>query len=336
MGGRQVCWPFCSPGFSYFQGGDKGSILVVYRGAYLFRPFFSEILFMKLALVGSNGMLAQMLLKKAPKGYEIHPFSRPDFDLANRSKVVASLENLKPSVIINCAAYNDVDGAETHGTQADCVNKAGPGYLAEAAVATGAVLVHISTDYVFSGEQNTPYKESDRPEPLSIYGRSKLEGEKAIVATGIKRYFILRTSWLFGPGGKNFVETMLRLAADRDELRVVADHFGTPTYTGDLADAIYRLLALGDRDDIYGLYHFSNRGETSWHGFAEEIITQARQQGECLRAARVVPISSRDYPLPAPRPAYSVLCKEKYLNTTGGALPHWRESLALYLRERKH
>jgi dTDP-4-dehydrorhamnose reductase len=137
-----------------------------------------------------------------------------------------------------------------------------------------------------------------------------------------------------GPGGKNFVETMLRLAAERDELRVVADQIGSPTYTGDLAQAIYRLLAGAERSGSYGLYHFSNLGETSWHGFAEEITAQARQLGEQLQVTRVVPIATSDYPLPAPRPAYSVFSKAKYLAATAATIPAWRESLAFYMRER--
>lgn len=279
-------------------------------------------------------MLAIMVRQKAPKGYDILPFHRPEFDLTNRSQVLAEMERVQPAVIINCAGYNDVDAAETHQELANRVNGAGPGYLAEAALSVGAVLVHISTDYVFAGDQGEPYRESDPPRPLSVYGRSKLAGEIAIAESGLMRFFILRTSWLYGPGGKNFVETMLRLAAERDELRVVGDQIGSPTYTGDLTKAIYRLLDIADQPD-YGVYHISSLGETSWHGFAEEIISQARRGGEVLRATRVVPISTSDYPLPAQRPAYSVLAKEKYLTATSDTLRHWRESLAIYLRERK-
>jgi dTDP-4-dehydrorhamnose reductase len=309
-----------------------------------------------LALIGSNGMLARKVRELAPPQYEVVGFDLPDFDLTNRAQVLAAMTRLQPAVIVNCAAFTNVDGCESQEELATRVNGAGPGYLAEAAKACGAVLVHISTDYVFAGDKNSPYTESDSTGPLSAYGRSKLAGEQAIIKSGLKRYFILRTSWLYGPGGKNFVETMLRLATERDELRVVADQIGTPTYTGDLAAAIYNLLEAVTRDallvtgadsesfvtrhpspvtDLFGLYHFSNQGETSWHGFAAEIIRQSRQQGELLRVERVVPIATSDYPLPAPRPAYSVFSKEKYLAATGAPLPHWRESLALYLRERK-
>jgi dTDP-4-dehydrorhamnose reductase len=317
---------------------------------------------MKLALIGSQGMLARKVRELAPSHYEVVGFDLPEFDLTDRAQVLAEMTRLQPAVIVNCAAFTNVDSCETQEELANRVNGVGPDYLAAAALAVGAVLVHISTDYVFAGDKGSPYTESDPTGPLSAYGRSKLAGEAAIVASGLTRYFILRTSWLYGPGGKNFVETMLRLAAERDELRVVADQIGSPTYTGDLAVAIYNLLKAVTRDDeavtrdallvtgedsepfvtrhpspvtdLFGLYHFSNQGETSWHGFATEIISQARQQGELLRATRVLPIATSDYPLPAPRPAYSVFSKEKYLAATSAGIPDWQESLAIYLQER--
>jgi dTDP-4-dehydrorhamnose reductase len=289
----------------------------------------------RLALIGVNGMLARKVRELAPSHYEVVGFDLPDFDLTDREQVLAEITRLQPAVIVNCAAFTNVDACEVEEELATRVNGAGPGYLAAAAQAVGAVLVHISTDYVFAGDKGTPYFETDPTGPLSAYGRSKLAGEDAIMASGLLRYFILRTSWLYGPGGKNFVETMLRLAADRDELRVVADQIGSPTYTGDLAQAIYHLLAVADRSDVYGIYHLANLGECSWYDFAAEIIRESRQQGEVLRAKQVVPIATSDYPLPAPRPAYSVFSKEKYLSATGATLPHWRESLQYYLLERR-
>ena len=289
---------------------------------------------MKLALIGSNGMLARKVRELAPAHYEVVGFDLPDFDLTDREQVLAEITRLQPAVIVNCAAFTNVDACEVEEELATRVNGAGPGYLAAAALAVGAVLVHISTDYVFAGDKGTPYLETDPTRPLSAYGRSKLAGEGAIMASGLLRYFILRTSWLYGPGGKNFVETMLRLAAERDELRVVADQIGSPTYTGDLAEAIYHLLAVADQSDVYGIYHLANLGECSWHGFAETIVELARSSGEALKANRIVPIRTDEYPLPAPRPAYSVFSKEKYLSATGATLPHWRESLQRYLKER--
>jgi dTDP-4-dehydrorhamnose reductase len=290
---------------------------------------------MKLALIGSNGMLARKVRELAPSHYQVVAFDLPDFDLTDGAQVLAEMTRLQPAVIVNCAAFTNVDGCESQEELATRVNGVGPGYLAAAAQAVGAVLVHISTDYVFAGDKGSPYTESDPTRPLSAYGRSKLAGEQAVINSGLTRYFILRTSWLYGPGGKNFVETMLRLAAEREELRVVADQVGSPTYTGDLAQAIYRLLALADQPGVCGIYHLADRGECSWYDFAAAILSQARQQGEVLRAERVVPIATSDYPLPAPRPAYSVFSKEKYLAATGAGIPDWQESLTLYLRERK-
>ncbi len=288
----------------------------------------------RLALIGANGMLARKVRELAPFDYEVSNYDLPEFDLTNSPQVLDEIVRLQPAVIVNCAAFTNVDGCESQEELATRVNGAGPGYLAAAAKEVGAVLVHISTDYVFAGDKGTPYLESDPTAPLSAYGRSKLAGEDAIIASGLTRYFILRTSWLYGPGGKNFVETMLRLAAERDELRVVADQIGSPTYTGDLAQGIFHLLALPASSKNYGFYHFSNLGETSWHGFAEEIINQARILGVPCKVKRVVPIMTSDYPLPATRPAYSVFAKEKYLQRTGALVPDWQESLNLYLDER--
>jgi len=287
---------------------------------------------MRVALIGANGQLALKVRELAPADYAVHGFDLPEFDLTDRAQVLAEMERLQPAVIINCAAFTNVDACETEEELATRVNGAGPGYLAEAAQAVGAVLVHISTDYVFAGDKKSPYGEDDPTAPLSAYGRSKLAGEKAIAESGLERFYILRTSWLYGPGGKNFVETMIRLASEREELRVVADQFGSPTYTGDLATAIFRLLALPA--PAYGVYHLSNLGECTWHTFAEAIVELARMHGEAVKALRVVPIATSDYPLPAPRPAYSVFSKDKYLHATGAALPHWRDSLGNYFRER--
>jgi dTDP-4-dehydrorhamnose reductase len=336
----------------------------------------------RIALVGAKGMLASMVLDTASADFEITPFDLPEFDLTDASLVQKVIGELKPEVIINCAAFTAVDACETQQELANKVNGEGPGILAAAALKVGATLVHISTDYVFDGRKASPYGEEDRPNPSSAYGRSKLLGEEAIVRSGLKEYFILRTSWLYGPGGKNFVETVARLASERQELRIVADQFGTPTYTGDLAGAIFNLLALVPPDpalsprhpspvtrhltsvtrhpspvtrhpspvtrhpspvcppspvtDVppYGLYHFSNEGECSWHDFAVAIVEELKGRGENVIARAVVPIRTEEYPLPAPRPAYSVFSKEKYRRVTGAAVPHWKESLIRYFDRR--
>ncbi len=287
-----------------------------------------------LALIGAGGMLARKVRELTPAAYAVHGFDLPDFDLSDETLVRDLLGELRPAVIVNCAAYTNVDGCESDPETAFRVNGDGPGILAAAARELKAALVHISTDYVFDGDGSVPWREEDRPAPRSVYGRSKLAGEEAVAASGLERCFTLRSSWLYGPGGKNFVETMVRLAREREELRVVADQVGSPTYTGDLARAIFNLLALEDRAEAvpYGLYHFANAGAVSWHGFATAILAQARAQGEPLKARVVTPITTADYPLPAPRPAYSVLATDRYRRVTGAAVPTWQESLADYFR----
>lgn len=291
-----------------------------------------------LALVGARGMLAQAIFKSAPDGYAIRCLARPQFDVTDAGVVASVLGEMRPHVIINCAAYTQVDGCESEGETAFRVNGEGPGNLATVARDLGATLVHISTDYVFPGDAHTASRETDATGPRSVYGRSKLAGEEAIAASGLDNYFIIRTSWLYGPGGKNFVETMVRFGKEREELRVVADQVGSPTFTGDLARAIFNLLALENAggEAPYGLYHFSNEGTCSWHEFAEAILDEARAAGEPIMAKRVVPIGTADYPLPATRPAYSVLCKDKYRNATGANVPHWRDSLAYYFRNERN
>ncbi len=291
-----------------------------------------------LALVGARGMLAQAIQKEAPGGYAIRCLARPQFDVTDAGVVASVLGDLRPHVIVNCAAYTHVDGCESEAETALRVNGEGPGNLAKVARELGATLVHISTDYVFPGDEHTASRETDATGPRSVYGRSKLVGEEAIAASGLDNYYIIRTSWLYGPGGKNFVETMVRFGKEREELRVVADQVGSPTFTGDLARAIFNLLDLEitHEETPYGLYHFSNEGTCSWHEFAEAILAEARAVGEPIMAKRVVSIGTADYPLPATRPAYSVLCKDKYRRATGASVPHWQDSLALYFKNERN
>ena len=305
---------------------------------------------LKLALIGSEGMLATAVKQAAGDAWSILPLDLPGFDLTDRAQVLRIMDEAQPDVIINCAAYTNVDRCETEEALATRVNGEGVGYLAEAAQKTGATLVHISTDYVFAGSKRTPYVETDPTGPVSAYGRSKLAGEQAILASGLQKSFIIRTSWLYGPNGNNFVETILRLAAEREELGIVADQVGSPTYTGDLAEAVFALLdkvkssslqpspARGEdvasASSPYGIYHFSNLGQCSWFEFAGEIVTQARSLGMELKVKNIKPITTADYPLPATRPAYSVFDKTKYLQATGAEIPEWQESLAEYFKVR--
>jgi dTDP-4-dehydrorhamnose reductase len=284
----------------------------------------------KIALVGAKGMLGSMVKGLAGDSH-ILCLDLPDFDVTDRKQILDVLGGFGPETIINCAAYTNVDGCETNQETAAKVNGEAPGHLAEAAKRSGAFLVHISTDYVFDGLGGRPYTEEDPTGPLSAYGRTKLLGEEAVLASGLGRFSIVRTSWLYGPGGKNFVETIARLAGEREELRIVADQTGSPTYTEDLARALFTLLDMQAR----GIYHFSNEGACTWHEFAGAIVERMRQAGEEVKVRRIVPIKTDEYPLPAKRPAYSVLSKEKYKKTTGAEVPHWRDGLRRYFERRK-
>ncbi|MBD1401308.1 dTDP-4-dehydrorhamnose reductase [Pelovirga terrestris] len=295
---------------------------------------------MNIALIGSNGMLASMLKQKIPASYRVHEFDLPDFDITNSEQVNTVIGALHPDIIINCAAFTKVDLCETKQEAAAMVNGVGPGLLANAAHQVGAVLVHISTDFVFAGDKKSPYSEEDPAAPLSIYGCSKLKGEEAIINSPLEHYYIIRTSWLYGPGGPNFVETIARLACEREDLGIVADQRGTPTYTGDLAEAIMRLfprlspLVTDLPLPPYGLYHYSNQGECTWHEFACEIVDQLQKKGCAVKAKRIIPIATEDYPVPARRPQYSVLSKKKYMEATGAEVPEWKESLQTYFDNR--
>ncbi|MGE4403636.1 MAG: dTDP-4-dehydrorhamnose reductase [Desulfobulbus sp.] len=293
-----------------------------------------------IALIGANGMLASAVKRLLPAGYQLHAYDLPEFDLTDREQVLA-LRELKPAIILNCAAYTNVDGCESHSELAMRVNGEGPGFLAQLAAEIDAVLVYVSTDFVFAGDKKEPYREDDPTGPLSIYGKSKLLGEQRIIQSGLEKYIIVRTSWLYGLGGNNFVETMIRLAKERTELKVVDDQRGTPTWTDDLAEAIFKLLAVVDAPHPspltphrpYGIYHFSGEGECSWYQFAVEIIDQARNF-ESLKVENILPIPTEGYPLPAQRPKYSVMSKEKYKAATGMQVRDWRESLRKYFYER--
>jgi dTDP-4-dehydrorhamnose reductase len=293
----------------------------------------------RLLLVGGNGMLAGKIALVASSFYEITSVDLPAFDMTDKAWVLTYIDNLKPSVIVNCAAYTNVDGCETEQALAEQVNGAAVGYLAEAAEKVDAILVHISTDYVFDGVKKMPYVESDQTNPQSVYGHSKLLGEQCLLASGLKTYFIVRTSWLYGPGGNNFVETIIRLSKERSELGIVADQVGSPTYTGDLADAVLTLLEKASSPQSsasspYGIYHYSNDGQCSWYDFANEIVALARVNGETLKIEKINPINTEDYPLPARRPEYSVFSKKKYSQVTGKLVPNWQESLVNYFTER--
>lgn len=280
---------------------------------------------MKILLTGSAGQLGRELVRSLACLGEVVACDRRALDLGDADALRSVLRATKPSVVVNAAGYTAVDRAESEPAAAEAVNGLAPGILAEEAKRCGALLVHYSTDYVFDGAKGAPYTEDDAPAPLSAYGRSKLAGERAIAAVA-GRHLILRTGWVFGLHGANFIKTILRLARERDELRVVADQCGAPTWTRHLADATALLLAR--RDAAEGLFHVAAAGEATWHGYAEAIVATAAAAGLIERAPHVLPIATADYPLPARRPADSRLDCRRLARDCGIALPDWRTGLA--------
>ncbi|WP_254721934.1 dTDP-4-dehydrorhamnose reductase [Kovacikia minuta] len=247
-------------------------------------------------------------------------------DFSQPEAVQQWVDSVKPQMIINSAAYTAVDKAESEPEVANQVNGIAPGILAKSAQRIGAGLIHISTDYVFNGQQSSPYLETDSPAPMGAYGESKLVGEKA-VRDACDLHLIIRTAWVYGVGGRgNFVKTMLRLGAEREEVRVVTDQIGAPTWSRDLAGAIAQLVPQLSAETA-GTYHYTNSGVCSWYDFAVAIFEEADQLGFPLKIQRVVPITTPEYPTPAKRPPYSVLSLKKVTGLLGTYPPHWRESL---------
>jgi dTDP-4-dehydrorhamnose reductase len=289
---------------------------------------------MKILLTGATGQLASDLsaaLKDA--NLSVKGYDSKSLDVSDGRRVMEEVSAIRPGIIINCGAYTKVDLAEKEREQAFAVNKDGPANLAEAAQKVNAVLVHISTDFVFDGLKSTPYAESDRTNPLSVYGESKLAGETEIMER-MKNYIIVRTSWLYGKNGHNFVKTILKYAAERDFLNVVYDQVGTPTWTVDLTDALLKIVeSVQKGSKEYGIYNFSNEGVASWYDFADAIVEEAKALGAVLQCEAVRPILTSEYPTLAKRPAYSVLDKSKIKNTFNLTIPHWRASLKKMLRQ---
>jgi dTDP-4-dehydrorhamnose reductase len=276
---------------------------------------------MKVLVTGAAGMLGRdVMLAAGNAGHDVVGFGRTELDVADRDAVSAKFELERPDVVINCAAWTDVDGAEETEEAAMAVNGKGAGNVAAAAATIGAGVVYVSSDYVFDGSKGAPYVEADQPAPLSAYGRTKLAGEEATAAAN-KRHFVVRSSWLFGIGGSNFVETMLRLGADHGEVLVVRDQVGSPTYTWHLAYGIVRLI----EGIEFGIHHMAAAGACSWYDFAREIFEQAEL--EC----RVLSGTTEMLGRPAPRPPYSALTSQR---EHAIELPPWRDGLSAYLSQR--
>lgn len=280
---------------------------------------------MKILLTGAAGQLGRELKRSLACLGEVIACDHGQLDLTSATALRETVRHLAPSAIVNAAAYTAVDRAESEPMLAQAVNAEAPGVLAEEARRLGALLIHFSTDYVFDGRKPSPYTEADATAPLSVYGRSKREGEQAILNSGA-RYLILRTSWVFGLHGANFLKTMLRLGHERDELRVIDDQVGAPTWTRHLADVSAQILCR--KESSQGIYHLTSAGATSWHGYAEAIFDAGLQQGLLTKKPKVHRITSADYPLPARRPQNSRLDCSRFTTDFALTLPDWRVGLA--------
>ncbi len=285
---------------------------------------------MNILVTGANGQLGSEMRRLgavSPNNYIFTDVA--ELDITNAAAVLETVKGNGIGIIVNCAAYTNVDKAESDEAAATLINATAVGNLAVAAKETGATLFHVSTDYVFGLDGNTPRTEDMPTAPLGVYGRTKLMGEEAIAKSGCKA-LIFRTAWLYSEFGNNFLKTMLRLTAEREQVSVVFDQVGTPTYAGDLALAIFSIIEAGVYEGNEGVYHFSDEGACSWYDFAVEIAAAAGNT-----ACRISPCHSSEFPSPVTRPSYSVLDKTKVKETFGIDIPHWRESMEYCIKRIK-
>jgi dTDP-4-dehydrorhamnose reductase len=281
---------------------------------------------MKILLAGGSGQLAQELQQILLSSGEVIAVDRTRIDLSQPESIRQAMAQIQPDLVVNAAAYTAVDKAENEPELAHAVNGIAPGIFAEECAKLRATLIHFSTDYVFDGSRGSAYLETDITNPLGTYGKSKLAGEEAI-RNAVNRHIIIRTAWVYGNGGKgNFVKTMLRLGKEREEIRVVADQIGSPTWTGDLAAAVSQIIPQ-IKPEIFGTYQYTNSGVCSWYDFAIAIFEEAEKLGFPLKVQRVIPITTAEYPTPAKRPAFSVLSTVKISALLGTYPPHWRQGL---------
>lgn len=283
---------------------------------------------MKVLITGANGQLGQELVRQGlAYKHKIHSVNHQELDITNETHLRQMLTHVSPSLVINAAAYTDVDGAEKESGMAYAVNKNGPAYIARYCADHDLPLIHMSTDYVFDGTKSGPYHESDPIAPLGVYGLSKAQGED-VIRTTLKKHLIVRTSWLYSVYRNNFVKTILKLGQEQTDLRVVADQFGSPTSAADLAEAlltIVKKMGAGEQFD-WGTYHYCGKGITTWHGLAEKIIQHAKSY-VALQIKQVTPITTAEWPTPTKRPPYSVLDCSRLISQFGIALKPWQDSL---------
>lgn len=294
---------------------------------------------MKILLFGKNGQVGWELNRSLLPLGEVFALSRKEADFSNPESLRDIVREIKPDVIVNAVAYTAVDKAEKEEGLAEIINSTAPGVLAEAALEINALMVHYSTDYVFDGTKESPYVETDEPNPLNAYGRTKLAGERVIQSSGCD-YLILRTTWVYASRGSNFLRTILRLANNHNELRIVSDQYGAPTWARNIADVTAHVLAGTQQErqaGVFesGVYHLSSRGRTTWYGFSNVIIEKAQQldtKGGVI-TERVLPITTKDYPLPAQRPMNSQLDSRLLLEHFGLTMPEWQQSVKLCVDE---
>lgn len=283
---------------------------------------------MRALILGAGGQVGRALAAASPEGAETVALGRADCDVCDEAAVRTAVRAVRPDVLFNAAAYTAVDKAESEPEAAHRLNALAPGLIAAAAREAGARTVHISTDFVFGGPGEGPRRPEDPARPEGVYARTKLEGEDAVRAAESDA-LIVRTAWVYSPRGTNFVNTMLRLMAERDELRIVADQIGTPTWAPSLAAALWRLAELR----ASGIHHYTDAGVASWYDFAAAIAEEAREMGLLEAPARIVPTATADYPTPAKRPSFSVVDKSATWALLGAPAPHWRVNLRADLRE---
>jgi dTDP-4-dehydrorhamnose reductase len=282
----------------------------------------------KVLIVGMGGQLGYELKKICPGDIELAVLTEQDLDITDRELVSDFIKTSVPELIINCAAYTNVDKAEKEPEKAYAVNAEGPQNLAVAAEKHGCRLIHISTDFVFDGNSSMPYKPEDEPKPINVYGKSKLAGEKAVISSGANAT-IVRTSWLYSAHGKNFVKTMIRLMNEKDSLGVVSDQIGSPTWAGSLARFIWNLCD----EEFKGILHWSDAGVASWYDFAVAIYEEGKKLGLINNDTAIKPIETKDFPTPAKRPFYSVMNKNTSYEKAKESPAHWRENLRACLNE---
>ena len=284
---------------------------------------------LNILVTGSNGQLGRSIRKEAEKSEDNYIFTDvAELDITDEKAIKSFIDQHNIDVIVNCAAYTNVDAAEDHEALAEKINGDAPGILASAIKEKGGSIIHVSTDYVYGGTgKNIPLAESQAPSPTGAYGRTKLKGEHAIINSGT-RHIILRTAWLYSDYGNNFVEKILTLLRNRDQIKVVFDQCGTPTYATDLAKAIIDIISRRKIEGNEGIYHFSNEGVCSWYDFAHAAASLAG-----IKNKQVLPCHSSEFPSKVVRPSYSVLDKTKYKETFGKKIPHWYDSLALCINK---